>query len=42
MQYTAADAYAPMLIFDELCHLDILPESSASMVLKLENQPNKS
>lgn len=42
MQYAAADAYAPVLIFDELRHLDLLPESVAKTVLKLKTHSNKS
>lgn len=40
IEYAAADAYAPVLVFEELLRLDLLPKSIPSHVLKLSMQPN--
>lgn len=41
IQYAAADAYAPVLVFEELHHLGLLPEHIPTTSLKLRLRPNK-
>ena len=41
IQYAAADAYAPVLVFEELHHLGLLPEHIPNTSLKLRLRPNK-
>ena len=41
IQYAAADAYAPVLVFEELYHLGLLPEHIPNTSLKLRLRPNK-
>ena len=41
IQYAAADAYAPVLVFEELHHLGLLPEHIPNTSLKLRIRPNK-
>ncbi|MEZ2903906.1 3'-5' exonuclease [Acinetobacter terrestris] len=41
IQYAAADAYAPVLVFEELCRLNLLPEHIPNTSLKLRIRPNK-
>lgn len=42
IEYAAADAYAAVLIFEELLRLDLLPKSIPNTSLKLRLRPNKS
>ena len=39
--YAAADAYAPVLIFEELLRLGLLPKDIPNTALKLRSRPNK-
>lgn len=41
IQYAAADAYAPVLVFEELHRLGLLPEHIPNTSLKLRLRPNK-
>ena len=41
IQYAAADAYAPVLVFEELLHLGLLPKHIPNTSLKLRIRPNK-
>ena len=41
IQYAAADAYAPVLVFEELHRLGLLPEHIPNTSLKLRIRPNK-
>ena len=41
IQYAAADAYAPVLVFEELRRLGLLPEHIPNTSLKLRIRPNK-
>ncbi len=41
IQYAAADAYAPVLVFEELWRLGVLPKTIPSHLFKLSMQPNK-
>ena len=41
IQYAAADAYAPVLVFEELLRLDLLPKHIPNTSLKLRIRPNK-
>lgn len=41
IQYAAADAYAPILVFEELHRLGLLPEHIPNTSLKLRLRPNK-
>ena len=41
IQYAAADAYAPVLVFEELYRLGLLPEHIPNTSLKLRIRPNK-
>ena len=41
IQYAAADAYAPVLVFEELHRLGLLPEHIPNTPLKLRLRPNK-
>ena len=41
IQYAAADAYAPVLVFEELYRLGLLPEHIPNTSLKLRLRPNK-
>ncbi|WP_407306764.1 3'-5' exonuclease [Acinetobacter sp.] len=41
IQYAAADAYAPVLVFEELRRLNLLPEHIPNTSLKLRIRPNK-
>ncbi|WP_372403679.1 3'-5' exonuclease [Acinetobacter piscicola] len=41
IEYAAADAYAAVLIFEELLHLGLLPTSIPNTSLKLRIRPNK-
>lgn len=41
IQYAAADAYAPVLVFEELRRLGLLPEHIPNTSLKLRLRPNK-
>ncbi len=42
IEYAAADAYAPVLIFEELLRLGLLPKTIPNTSLKLRIRPNKS
>lgn len=42
IEYAAADAYAPVLIFEELLRLGLLPKTIPNTSLKLRLRPNKS
>ena len=42
IEYAAADAYAPVLIFEELLRLALLPKTIPNTSLKLRIRPNKS
>lgn len=41
IQYAAADAYAPVLVFEELLRLGLLPKHIPNTSLKLRIRPNK-
>ena len=41
IQFAAADAYAPVLVFEVLYHLGLLPEHIPNTSLKLRLRPNK-
>jgi 3'-5' exonuclease len=41
IQYAAADAYAPVLVFEKLLHLGLLPKHIPNTSLKLRLRPNK-
>lgn len=41
IQYAASDAYAPVLVFEELHRLGLLPEHIPNTSLKLRLRPNK-
>ena len=41
VEYAAADAYAPVLVFEELLRLGLLPEHIFNTALKLKIHPNK-
>lgn len=40
IEYAAADAYAPVLIFEELLRLDLLPKTMTRHLFKFSMQPN--
>ncbi|AXQ23746.1 3'-5' exonuclease domain-containing protein 2 [Acinetobacter wuhouensis] len=42
IEYAAADAYAPVLIFEELLRLGLIPHDIPNTSLKLRIRPNKS
>ena len=42
IEYAAADAYAPVLIFEELLRLGLIPHQIPNTSLKLRIRPNKS
>lgn len=42
IEYAAADAYAPVLIFEELLRLGLIPHNIPNTSLKLRLRPNKS
>ena len=42
IDYAAADAYAPVLVFEELLSLDLIPQTIPNTSLKLRIRPNKS
>ncbi len=41
IDYAAADAYAPVLVFEELLRLGLLPKNIPNSTLKLRIRPNK-
>lgn len=41
IDYAAADAYAPVLVFEELLRLGLLPKHIPNTTLKLRIRPNK-
>ena len=42
IDYATADAYAPVLVFEELLRLDLIPQTIPNTSLKLRIRPNKS